>query len=53
MRGHADDQAPLFHVFHVEDRIHPDHPLRGIRRRTDRILESLTPQFAAAHSPTG
>src|SRR5215217_586893 len=53
MRGRADDQTPLFHVFHVEDRIRPDHPLRDIKRRTDRILESLAPDFAKAYSRTG
>lgn len=53
MRGRADDQLPLFHVFDVEDRIRPDHPLRDIKRRTDRILQALAPQFAAAYSRTG
>jgi transposase len=53
MRGRADDQAPLFHVFNVEDRIRPDHPLRDIKRRTDRLLATLSPQFAAAYSHTG
>ena len=53
MRGQADDQTPLFHVFNVEDRIRQDHPLRDIKRRTDRILHSLSPQFAAAYSTTG
>ena len=39
MRGRADDQPPLFHVFDVEDRIRAaDHPLRDIKRRADRIL---------------
>ena len=41
MRGEADDQLPLFHVFEVEDRIRPDHPLRDIKRRTDRILAAM------------
>ena len=53
MRGQADDQTPLFHVFRVEDRIRPDHPLRDIKRRTDRILDGMSPQFAAAYSRTG
>jgi hypothetical protein len=29
-------------VFDVEDRIRPDHPLRDIKRRTDRILAGMT-----------
>jgi transposase len=53
MRGRADDQAPLFHVFSVEDRIRPDHPLRHIKRRTDHILDTLTSNFAQAYSHTG
>jgi len=53
MRGHADDQPPLFHVFCVEDRIRPDHPLRDIKRRVDRILDGMTAAFDAAYSRTG
>lgn len=53
MRGQVDDQLPLFHVFDVEDRIRPDHPLRDIKLRTDRILESLHPYFEAAYSKMG
>ena len=53
MRGRVVDQVPLFHVFCVEDRVRPDHPLRDIKRRADRILESLAPNFAAAYRPTG
>src|SRR5262245_50502400 len=53
MRGRADDQPPLFHVFSVEDRIRPDHPLRDVKRRADRILARLSPRFATAYSPTG
>ena len=53
MRGQADDQSPLFHVFSVEERIRPDHPLRDIKRRVDRILDGLSPQLAKAYSSTG
>jgi len=53
MRGHADDQPPLFHVFHVEDRIRADHPLRDIKRRVDRILDGMSAAFDAAYSRTG
>jgi transposase len=53
MRGQADEQAPLFHVFSVEDRIRPDHPLRDIKRRVDRILDGMSGQFAKAYSRTG
>jgi transposase len=53
MRGDANNQLPLFHVFEVEDRIRPDHPLRDLKRRCDRILNKLNPQFEAAYSHTG
>jgi transposase len=53
MRGETDQQLPLFHVFEVEDRIRPDHPLRDIKRRTDCLLRSLHSQFEAAYSRTG
>jgi transposase len=53
MRGRTDDQALLFHVFSVEDRIRPDHPLRDIKRRCERILETLVADFAKAYSRTG
>lgn len=53
MRGTVDEQAPLFHVFNVEDRIRPDHPLRDIKRRVDRILDGMSAQFAKAYSVTG
>jgi transposase len=53
MRGQADEQSPLFHVFSVEDRIRPDHPLRDIKLRADQILDEMSPQFAKAYSRTG
>jgi transposase len=53
MRGQTDDQLPLFHVFNVEERIRPDHPLRDIKRRVDRILASMSARFEAAYSRTG
>jgi transposase len=53
MRGEANRQLPLFHVFEVEDRIRSDHPLRDIKRRTDRILAGMSEAFDAAYSQTG
>jgi transposase len=53
MRGRSDDQLPLFHLFSVEDRIRPDHPLRDIKRRVDRLLDGMSPAFAKAYSTTG
>ena len=53
MRGQSEADSPLFHVFSVEDRIRQGHPLRDIKRRVDRILDGLSPQFAKAYSRTG
>jgi transposase len=53
MRGEADRQPVLFHVFQVEGRIPADHPLRDIKRRADRILDTLHDKFEAAYSSTG
>lgn len=53
MRGHADEQLPLFHVFSVEDRIRPDHPLRDIKRRVDRLLTGMSAAFDKAYGRTG
>ena len=53
MRGSIDDQAPLFHLFNVEDRIRADHPLRDIKLRVDRILAGMSSAFAKAYSTTG
>ena len=45
---------PLFHVFSVEDRIRPDHPLRDIKRRVDRILAGMSAVFTRrTASPAG
>ncbi len=53
MRGRKDDQPALFHVFNVEERIRPDHPLRDVKRRVDRILEAMSPDFVRSYSRTG
>lgn len=53
MRGRIDEQPPLFHMFSVEDRIRPDHPLRDVKRRVDALLTGMDAQFAAAYSRIG
>jgi transposase len=53
MRGRIDEPPPLFHVFSVEDRIRPDHPLRDVKRRVDAILATMGTQFDAAYSRIG
>lgn len=53
MRGRADGQGQLFHVFSVESRIRKDHPLRSLKRTVDGILKELSPLFAKAYSSIG
>ena len=53
MRGRAEGQEPLFHVFSVESRIRRDHPLRGLKRIVDRILKELSPLLGKAYSSIG
>ena len=53
MRGRVEEQPAFFHTFCVEDRIRADHPLRDIKRRTDRILATLSPTFTQCYSRTG
>jgi transposase len=53
MRGRVDEQPLLFHVFSVEDRIRPDHPLREVKQRVDAILAAMDAQFTAAYRSTG
>jgi transposase len=53
MRGRIDEQPALFHSFNVEDRIRADHPLRDVKLRTDRILASLSGEFAKCYSRIG
>ena len=49
MRG-ADEQAgSMFSYVSLEERIPPDHPLREVRRITDRALERLWPRFATLY----
>jgi hypothetical protein len=53
MRGRVDEQPLLFHVFSVEERIRPDHPLREVKQRVDAILAAMDAQFTAAYRSTG
>lgn len=53
MRGRTDEQPEMFHVFNVEERIRPDHPLRDVKSRADAILATMSPLFAQAYSRTG
>jgi transposase len=49
MRGADEQSGSMFSYVSLEDRIPADHPLRAIRRITDRALARLSPQFDAIY----
>ena len=49
MRGADEQPGSMFSYVSLEDRVPPDHPLRAIRRITDRALERLSPRFGALY----
>lgn len=53
MRGRLNEAPQLFAMFHVEDRIRPDHPLRRIKESADEILASMSRTFTAMYSEIG
>jgi transposase len=46
MRGADEQTGSMFSYVSLEARVPPDHPLRAIRRITDRALERLSPEFS-------
>src|SRR3954467_8593158 len=49
-RGGSDDQpGAMFSYVSLEARVPADHPLRAIRRITDRALERLSPRFGTLY----
>lgn len=53
MRGVDHQQGGMFSYLSPEERVRPDHPLRGIRSVVDEILRELSPLFGAMYSVTG
>lgn len=53
MRGRESNQNHLFFTIDVESRIRVDHPLREIKLRVDRILDSMDELFSTAYSKLG
>ncbi len=53
MRGADEQPGSMFSYVSLEERVPPDHPLRGIRRITDRALEQLSPRFGTLYVKFG
>src|SRR5258708_19887793 len=49
MRGSEEQPGSLFSYISLEERVSQDHPLRAIRRITDRALERLSPRFGTLY----
>lgn len=49
MRGNDEQNGWMFSYVSPEDRVPADHPLRSVRRITDRALERLTTRFDALY----
>jgi transposase len=49
MRGADEQPGSMFSYLSLEERVPPDHPLRAIRRITDRALERLSPRFGTLY----
>lgn len=49
MRGADEQPGSIFSYVSLEDRVPQDHPLRAIRRITDRALERLSPRFGTLY----
>ena len=50
MRGPDEQTSHMFSYLSPEQRVRPDHPLRVIRRLTDDVFASLSPQFTNMYS---
>ena len=53
MRGTDRKQSQLFSYISLEERVPRRHPLRRIRKYTDRVLEELSPRFEQIYSDVG
>src|ERR1017187_2654144 len=53
MRGPDLQQTAMFSYITLERRIPADHPLRAIRRLTDRALERMNGELDKLYAPTG
>ena len=49
MRGSDEQPGAMFSYVSLEDRVPADHPLRAIRRMTDRALERISPELGSLY----
>jgi transposase len=49
MRGSDERPGAMFSYVSLEERVPPDHPLRAIRRITDRALERISPELGSLY----
>src|SRR5512138_1430880 len=53
MRGADEQPGAMFSYVSLEERVPADHPLRAIRRITDRALERISPQLGSLYIKFG
>jgi transposase len=53
MRGRVDPQAEVYHSFILANLVPPNHPLRQVKTRADRILKEMSGRFTRAYGKTG
>jgi transposase len=53
MRGRDEQTSHMFSYLSPEQRVRQDHPLRAIRRMTDKVLATLSPRFTKMYSDIG
>jgi len=53
MRGADEQPGSMFSYVTLEERVPQDHPLRAIRRLTDRALDRLSPRFGTLYVKFG
>ena len=52
-RGHDHQQSAMYSYLSPEERAPLNHPLRSIRKMTDRVLKELSRKFTAMYAATG
>ena len=53
MRGDEQIQDGMFSYVSLEQRVPQDHPLRAVRKLTDAVLGTLSPEFDALYADSG